>query len=265
MKVRVIARSTLGGLIRNKLLILLACLFLAVILLMMTPLLAVKTMAAHGTAGAAQTMLVGELTAIMYLVSGCGSLLAAWTGAEAVSSEMRSGTILAVLARPVRRWEFLLGKYLGVQMLMGMYTMLMLALSYLLAAIGGERIHSAPLLLIVYPLVRYALYSAIALLLGTMLHPVAAFGLMSLLMVMEGIVGPGPAGFLPSWLHTAIYAVLPSPGLLSETRFLTITEASIKSVSWTDHAVALAYGLDWALVFFLLAAWSFHRRSLARG
>ena len=31
---------------------------------------------------------------------------AAWASAEAVAGEMRSGTILAVLARPVRRWEF---------------------------------------------------------------------------------------------------------------------------------------------------------------
>ena len=74
----------------------------------------------------------------MSLLSGFGSLLAAWSAADAVWSDIRSGTILAVLARPVRRWEFLLGKFLGVQLLMGAYVLMMLALSYLLAAIGGR-------------------------------------------------------------------------------------------------------------------------------
>ncbi len=90
---------------------------------------------------------------------------------------MRSGTILAIMARPVRRWEFLLGKYLGVQLLMLIYVAGMLALSYLLASIGGESIHSTPWVLIVYPLVRYAVYSAIAVLLVTVLHPVVTFAI----------------------------------------------------------------------------------------
>ena len=73
---------------------------------------------------------------------GFGSLLAAWSAADALSSEMRSGTILAVMARPVRRWEFLLGKYLGVQLLMLVFVVLMLGLNYLLAWIGGATIQT---------------------------------------------------------------------------------------------------------------------------
>jgi hypothetical protein len=57
---------------------------------------------------------------------------------------------------------------------------------------------------------------------------------------------------------------LPSTDLLSETRFLTITQARLKLVPWTNHAIALAYGLDYALVFFPLAVWAFRRRAPAR-
>jgi hypothetical protein len=88
---------------------------------------------------------------------------------------------------------------------------------------------------------------------------------MVVIAVLEQIVAPGNrAAYLPAWLQAGLYAVLPSPNLLSETRFLTITEASLKHTSGLHHLTALAYGLDWAMVFFLFAAWLFSRRSLLR-
>jgi ABC-type transport system involved in multi-copper enzyme maturation permease subunit len=202
----------------------------------------------------------------MSLVSGFGSLLAAWAAADVVSSEMKSGTILAIMARPVRRWEFLLGKYLGVQLLMVVYVLAMFALSYLLAWIGGEKIHSAAWTLLFYPLVRYAVYSAIAMMLVTMMHSVVAFAIVLTISVAASILAPSSArgALLPEWLRTGFYAALPSTELLSETRFLAVTESALHSTPWTDHLTALAYGLDYALVCFLLAAWSFRKRSLSR-
>jgi len=50
--------------------------------------------------------------------------------------------------------------------------------------------------------------------------------------------------------------------LLSEERFLTITHAALKQATWLEHLTTLAYGLDYALVFLLLAIWSFRYRSL---
>jgi hypothetical protein len=35
-------------------------------------------------------------------------------------------------------------------------------------------------------------------------------------------------------------------------------------MTWTDHLVVIGYGLDYALVCFLLAVWSFRYRALAR-
>jgi hypothetical protein len=66
------------------------------------------------------------------------------------------------------------------------------------------------------------------------------------------------------WGARALYSVLPSTDLLSETRFLEMTSASLHRTSWTTHAVALAYGLDYALVFLLLALWSFRGKGLTR-
>jgi len=266
MKIRAIALNTFVSLVHNKIIILFSAIFVAVILLMMTPLLAYKAMATRETASEVQSMAIGLVGVIMSIVSGFGSWLSAWAGADAVWSEMKSGTILAVMARPVRRWEFLLGKYLGVQMLMCTYVVCMFALSYLLSSMGGAKIHSSPWVLLVYPLVRYAAYSAIAMLLVMFMHPVVAFAVVLVISTLASIVPPwtGAIPLGPMWFRKILYAVLPSTHLLSEARFLTITQAQLKTVAWTSHLIALAYGLDYALVILLLAMWVFSSRSLLR-
>jgi ABC-type transport system involved in multi-copper enzyme maturation permease subunit len=231
-----------------------------------TPLMAVKSAGQTMSAGQAQGMVLSMVSLIMSMVSGFGSLLAAWAAADAVAGEVRSGTILAVMARPIRRWEFLLGKYLGVQMLMAVYLLFLLATTYLFGWIGGQRIQASPWILIVYPMVRYAIYSAIAIFLVTVMHPIVAFGITVVISVLIGMVTPplDAHSFLPVWLQRALYAVLPSTGLVSEGKFLAITQSSLQKTPWTDHLTALAYGVDYALVFVLLAVWLFRHRSLAR-
>src|SRR5947209_8409863 len=118
MKVRAIALNTFNGLLRNKIIILFCAGFVCILLLGLSPLLILRAHSAGLAADQVQSAVLQIISGLMSLVSGFGSLLAAWSAADAVAAEMKSGTILAVMARPVRRWEFLLGKYLGVQILM---------------------------------------------------------------------------------------------------------------------------------------------------
>jgi ABC-type transport system involved in multi-copper enzyme maturation permease subunit len=265
MKVRAIALNTFAGFLRNKLIVLFLAVFVGILLLFLTPLLAMKAMSGPAAAQMESPVLT-LVGALMTMISGFGSLLAAWSAADTVADEMKSGTILAVMARPVRRWEFLLGKYLGVHLLMAVYVLFMFGFSYLLTWIGGERIQTTPWVLIAYPLVRYAIYSAISMFLVTMMHPVLAFGLVLVTSILTFMVSPGarPPAFLPGPLRAIVYTLLPSTELLSESRFLTITQTSLEKITWDVHAITLSYGLDYALVCFLLAVWSFRRRSLSR-
>jgi ABC-type transport system involved in multi-copper enzyme maturation permease subunit len=263
MKVRALAWNTFAGLLRNKFIMLFCAVFLCVVLLMMSPLMTIKSMASAQVPAA--TLVLSLVSAIMGMLTGFGSLLAAWSAADAVAGEMKSGTVLAVMARPVRRWEFLLGKYLGVQILMLVYVLAMFGMSYLLAWIGDARIQTTPWVLIVYPMVRYAIYSAMAIALVTLMHPVFAFGIVLVTSVLAGMVSPvARSGAFPEWLRQGLYVVLPSTNLLSESNFLSITQTTLKHMAWTDHLLTLVYGLDYALVCFLLAVWSFRYRSLAR-
>jgi ABC-type transport system involved in multi-copper enzyme maturation permease subunit len=253
MKVRILAWNTFGSLLRDKVIVVICAAFVCVVLFMMSPLLYARSMPGAGQQG----MVVALVSLVTSMVSGFGSMLAAWSSASAVANEIKNGTILAVMARPVRRWEFLLGKFLGVQMLMAIYVVFMFALTLSLTAIGGGRLQSVLWPLLVYPMVRYALYGAISLLLVTRMHPVFAFAIVMLCGAFAG-----SAGILPNRLREAVHYILPSFNLLSESRFLTISQAQLKSLPWTNHVTALVYGLDWAVVFFVLAAWSFRRRPL---
>jgi len=236
------------------------------VLLMMTPLLAAKAMAKMGSAQQAEAMVLEMVSGIMFFVSGTGSLLAAWCAADAVASEMKTGTILAVMARPVKRWEFLLGKYAGAMLLMSVYVVMMFGLSWLLAWIGGERLHSATWVVLVYPMVRYAAYSAVAMALVTVLHPLVTMGITLILAVVALMVQPTAHAVTSNWkyLRVPLWIALPSTSLLAEERFLTITHATVKQIGLLEHLTTLAYGLDYALVFVLMAMWSFRYRSLTR-
>jgi hypothetical protein len=45
--------------------------------------------------------------------------------------------------------------------------------------------------LIAYPMVRYAIFSAISMLLVTALHPVFSFGIVMVVSVLAALLGPG--------------------------------------------------------------------------
>jgi ABC-type transport system involved in multi-copper enzyme maturation permease subunit len=261
--IKTIALSTFGSFLRNKVILLFGSLFVCIVLLMMTPLLAYKSMTSAANAQQMQGFILNEVSEVIAMVSGFGSLLAAWAAADSVAGEMKSGTILAVMARPLRRWEFLAGKYLGVLMLMAVYVVAMLGVTFLLAWLGGQSFHTSLWTLMVYPLVRYAIWAAIAMLLVTMLHPIVVMGIVVIGMTLIEVFASAST-HMPAWLRTPIHVVLPMTNILSEERFMVITRASLKPFPWTNHLTALAYGLDYALVCFLLAVFVFQRRSLAR-
>ena len=263
MKIRTIAFSTFGSFLRNKVIILFCSLFVCIVLLMMIPLMGYKAMTTAANAQQIQGFVLSEVAGVMSLVSTFGSLLAAWAAADAVAGEMKSGTILAVLARPLHRWQFLAGKYLGVLLLMAVYVVAMLGVTFLLAWLGGQRFHTSLWVLLVYPMVRYGIWAAISMFLVILVHPVVVMGIVAVLATLMAMFA-STSLHIPNWFRLPIHFVLPLTNLLSEDRFLVITHASVRPFPWTYHVTALAYGINYALVCFLLAVALFQRRSLTR-
>ncbi len=65
------------------------------------------------------------LTAGLYMVNFLVMVMALLISVTAVSSEIDTHTIEAIVTKPVRRWEIILGKWLGFGLLIAVYTMLL--------------------------------------------------------------------------------------------------------------------------------------------
>jgi len=267
VKIRTIARGTFGSFLHNKVILVLGLLFVAFFLMGLYSALKLKSMTTASNAQHMQSLMLDDMGKTLFLLSGLGSLLTAWAAADSVAGEMKSGTILAVMARPLRRWEFLAGKYLGVLMLMSVYVVGMLGVIFLLTWLGGHPFQTSWWVLLVYPMVRYAIWAAIAMFLVTLMNPVAVMGVVAaLLSLIQFLETASALSDIPTWIRLPLHLALPlTPVVLDESRFFTMTQAVLKRYPWTDHMTGLAYGLDYALVWFLLAVAVFQHRSLTRG
>jgi Cu-processing system permease protein len=66
---------------------------------------------------------IGELLlAGLFAVSNIGGLLAIFTAASTIAQEVDQGTLQAVLAKPVARWQIVVGKWLGGSAMLAVYT-----------------------------------------------------------------------------------------------------------------------------------------------
>ncbi len=110
-------------------------------------------------------------------ISVIGLLIAVFLGVALVSKEMDKRTLYALLAKPVRRWEFLLGKFAGLVLTLAVNTAAM-TLGLLLVMIyvkhSLERSDAAVLVAVYFILLKLALIVALALLFSCFTTPLLA-------------------------------------------------------------------------------------------
>ena len=124
--------------------------------------------------GIEQTVIVSlGLTAISVI----GLLISVFLGVALVSKEMDKRTLYALLAKPVRRSEFLLGKFAGLVLTLAVNTAAM-ALGLLLAMLyvkhSLERSDTVVLVAVYFILLKLALIVALALLFSCFTTPLLA-------------------------------------------------------------------------------------------
>src|SRR5438046_1601727 len=110
-------------------------------------------------------------------ISLIGLLIAVFIGVGLVSKEMDKRTVYALLAKPVRRWEFLLGKFGGLVLTLAVNTAAM-ALGLLLVMLyvkhSLERSDAVVLVAVYFILLKLALIVALALLFSCFTTPLLA-------------------------------------------------------------------------------------------
>src|ERR1700674_314162 len=110
-------------------------------------------------------------------ISVIGLLISVFLGVALVSKEMDKRTLYALLAKPVRRWEFLLGKFGGLVLTLAVNTVAMatgLLLVMLYVKHSLERSDAVVLVAVYFILLKLALIIALALLFSCFTTPLLA-------------------------------------------------------------------------------------------
>ncbi len=108
-------------------------------------------------------------------ISLFGVIIAIFIGIGLVSKEIEKRTLYTILSRPVRRWEFIVGKYCGLMMTLVVNAVLMTAGFYVALSIvsHGLKGHDALLLVAIYFVVlEFLVMTAITLLFSSFSTPI---------------------------------------------------------------------------------------------
>jgi ABC-type transport system involved in multi-copper enzyme maturation permease subunit len=121
------------------------------------------------------------LMAGMYVVNFLTAMMIVLTSVDTLSGEIASGTIQTLVAKPVKRWEIVLGKWLSFAVMVGLYLLLMgggvMGLIYLRSGYSAPHPLSALALIWLNALVLLSVSMLGGAYLSTLANGVLVFGL----------------------------------------------------------------------------------------
>lgn len=283
--VLVLARLTIVEASRRRLLLALGVLTLVVILFSGWGFSKITTIRGDsGTISPVEAKLIASqlLTLVMFMFSAVLALTAVLVAAPSISSETENGIMLAVLARPLRRAEVVLGKALGHVSVVVVYAALGIGLELLAVrlAVGYQPPH--PVYLFLFLAAEAVVMVAIAMALSTRLSGMTG-GVIALgayfAAWLGGVVGAIGVAFQNQAIEnvgSASRLLLPSDGLwrgalwsLEPTTVLAAAQQAGREVGanpfFAPTPPPAAYDLwcaFWIAVVSALALWSFARREV---
>lgn len=110
-------------------------------------------------------------------ISLFGVIIAIFIGIGLVSKEIEKKTLYTILSRPVRRWEFIVGKYFGLLMTLVVNAALMTAgfyLALLITAHGLTKADAGLLVAVYFIILEFLMVTAITLLFSSFSTPIFA-------------------------------------------------------------------------------------------
>ena len=187
------------------------------------------------------------LGAFFWMAMFGGQLVALYICCTAVSGDIRSGTIRIVLAKPVSRDQFLLGKFCGAVIVMLAYSALIgaaiVAFTHANDLDANTAAHHAPWLMFCQILV----VGSVGMLLSLLIHPLLA-GVAAFFASASLLSSPNP-----------LYFILPSYDRFNVTHSILTGEM----IDLEDVLLLTAYAVDVAAIVMLLALWRFRTREVA--
>lgn len=223
----------------------------------------------------------GLVILLVYMFSFVVAAGAAFLAAPAVSADVDSGVVLAVLPRPIRRRDFVLGKWLGLVIVLVLYTVIAAGLEFLVINLTTGYLPPQPGRSIAYLAVEGVVLLTLALLGSTRLPPMTV-GIIALVLYgivwIGGIVGSiGQALANTTMVHvgTVSSLLLPTDGMWRGALFnlepvamraLTAESGAVGNTPFTVSAppttAYLVWVAAWLVVVLGAAVASFDRRDL---
>jgi ABC-type transport system involved in multi-copper enzyme maturation permease subunit len=233
------------------------------------------------TSGEANGSLPEAFVLFAFMFSFVVALSASAVAAPSVAAEVESGVLQAVVTRPVRRRDVILGKWLGLAAILAAFTAAVVGLQVAVVALVSGYVPPQPVTAAAYLFGEGAVLLTLVLLLSTRLSTLAAgvagvalFGAAWLL----GVIGSlGLAAGIPA-LETAgrvSQYVLPTDGLwhgaiyaLEPSSYLALQQGSGGSRGDPFFAASaptwayLTWAAIWLVLILALSVASFERREL---
>ena len=204
-------------------------------------------------------------------ISLFGSLTAIFLGVFLLYTEVQRRTIHSIVSKPIERWEFVVGKYTGMMLvlsvLVGVFSVAMLGMLVL----QGVDVTGAIPKAIVLAWFEVMTVAAIAIFFSSFSTPFLS-GIFALAMWVIGRVTPdillatkSAAAWIRITARTAL-EIVPDIHLFSPSgRVIEGAHASVHGefVSWGYVGLASLHGVGWIVGLLALACLQFHRRDFA--
>ena len=195
-------------------------------------------------------------------ISLFGTLIAIFVGVGLVYREIDKKTIYTILSKPIHRYEFLLGKFLGLVLTLFVELAVMTGGLLVLLAVYEGGIDLGLLKGVLLLFFELLVVIAIALLFSSFSTPILS-GIFTLALYVIGhllrelrLIGGGAASDAARWLVRAAYYLLPD----LETFNVRAEVAHGEPVPWGYVAWAVVYGLVYLAAVLFLTSFIFSRR-----
>ena len=281
MPVLTIARLTILEASRRKLLLALGVLTVIVIVLTSWGFSRLPTM--KNVTAAEVRLAASQLTILVaFMFSGVLALGSTLVAAPSIASDIESGIALAILPRPIRRSQVLMGKWLGLALLVTLYAAGSGVLELLGISWATGYTPPNPMAALTLVAAEGIVLMTLALLLSTRLAPMTG-GVIALVLFFVAWIGGIALAIGETFNNETIKnigrgsrALIPTDGLwhgavfyLEPSEILTFGRAAGRARAgnpfFADAPPSIWYVLwvvAWLLVVLVLANWSFARRDL---
>ncbi len=281
MRVLTIARLTILEASRRKLLLALAVLTVVVVVVTSWGFSRLPTM--NNVTPAQVRVAASQLTILMaFMFSGVLALGSTLVAAPSIASDIESGIALAVLPRPIRRSEVLMGKWFGLAVLVVLYAAGSGLLELLGIWIGTNYLPPNPVAAIVFVGAEGIILMTLALLFSTRLAPMTG-GVIALVLFFVAWIGGIALAIGNAFDNGTIQAIgyvsrylIPTDGIwhgaifyLEPSEFIAAARAAGRARAgnpfFAEAPLSTGY-IVWIVVWLgiviVLANWSFAKRDL---